>query len=366
MNGSDFRGCLMIFMLFIEYKHVYLLKFVVFFSIFFTGLKEGETVTCSVVTDIRSLSALHVSPVSKKDLEILMMSPTRIQSECLEQIRIVNRGQMFMTWITRSVYVKLQVDSMSPAMSYGRLENNSELIINTSISGGPVLNENTPAALTNGNAKRSPEKPVASPSYNRKGVVERKPSTKESIFDRVERHLDPGKEEREMDQRVANVIKRDKKLTIPKRNSFIASDYDSTPPDSPSHVPNGHAIANEYNDRIDGIINGLRRSVTMADMKLREFENDCRNSSNSASREGSVTNTGDSWSDVQQTMKKERTHETEFRIIPGKWEDDVPISDVYLTKENLPQNFDTTLVYLLKTAGDKEYCVNVKVFMSVL
>lgn len=231
--------------------------------------------TCSVLTDIRSLSALNVSPVSKKDLEVLLMSPTRIQNELLEQIRIVNRGQIFMVWLSRSISVKFQVDNMSPAMGYGRLENNSELVINTSVSGSPVVSEPASPTLTNGHAKKSFEKPTATPSNSRK-ALERKPSTKESIFDRVERHLDPGKEEREMDERVANVIKRDKKLTIPKRNSFIASDYDSTPPDSPSHVPNGYAIANEYTDRIDGIINGLRRSVTMADMKFREFENDYR------------------------------------------------------------------------------------------
>lgn len=241
---------------------------------FSAGLKEGETVTCSLTTDIRSLSALHVSPVSKKDLELLMMSPTRIQNELLEQIRIVNRGQIFMTWLSRSIYVKLQVDSMSPSLGYGRLENNSELVINTSVSGSPVVSEPPSPTVTNGNSKKGSEK--ATPSFSRKSQPERKPSMKESLYDRVERHLDPGKEEREMDQRVAKVIKRDKKISLPKRNSFIASDYDSTPPDSPSHVPNGHTIASEYTDRIDGIIDGLRRSVTMADMKFREFENDYR------------------------------------------------------------------------------------------
>uniref|UniRef100_A0A336LXY7 Peroxisomal ATPase PEX1 n=1 Tax=Culicoides sonorensis TaxID=179676 RepID=A0A336LXY7_CULSO len=325
------------------------------------GLKEGETVTCSVVTDVRSITTLHVSPVAKKDLEILMMSPTRIQNELLEQIRIVNRGQVFMSWISRSISVRLQVDNMSPSLSYGRLENNSELHISTSVAGVPIVTEPSSPTLTNGHSNKKPaEESSSSPSY-RKRVTERKPSTKESIFDRVERHLDPGKEERELDARIANVIKRDNKPALPKRNSFIATDYDSTPPDSPCYIATGQAIANDYNDRIDGIINGLRRSVTMADMKFKEFENDYRNGSSSASRESSIVSPADSWTDVKRTMKKERAHETEFRIITGKWEDEAPISDVYVTKENLPSDFDTTQVYNLRTTGDKEYFVNVKV-----
>lgn len=313
----------------------------------FIGLKEGDTITCTVVTDAHSLTSCNVSPVTKKDLEVFMMSPTRIQSELLEQIRIVNRGQILIVWISRSIYLQLQVDSMSPSHSYGRLENKSELIVSTSVGQGPIVPASNGSVMTNG-------------SSNKKRLSRSDSGAGETLYERIERRLNPEKAEADLEARIANVIKRDpSKSNLPQRNSFVALSEHESPPDTPSY--------NGYNDRVqdmDMLMNGLRRSMTMADMKLKELENGGRQgSSSSQSRESlnQVQSPAESWSDMKRTVSKEQSHEYEFRIIPGKWEDDTQLCDVYATRKNLPPNFDTTQIYLLKTSGDKEYHVNVKV-----
>lgn len=60
-------------------------------------------------------------------------------------------------------------------------------------------------------------------------------------------------------------------------------------------------------------------------------------------------------------LKKENSRTFEFRVIPGKWESNTAICDVYITKHNLPEFMDLSQIYCLITAAENEYFVNVKV-----
>ncbi|XP_055855534.1 uncharacterized protein LOC129918818 [Episyrphus balteatus] len=60
-------------------------------------------------------------------------------------------------------------------------------------------------------------------------------------------------------------------------------------------------------------------------------------------------------------LKRENTRTFEFRAISGTWEDTTQISDIFVTKNNLPEFMDLDQVYCLRTAEDGEYYVTVKV-----
>lgn len=59
-------------------------------------------------------------------------------------------------------------------------------------------------------------------------------------------------------------------------------------------------------------------------------------------------------------LKKENSRTFEFRVVSGKWESG-QISDVFVTRSNLPEFMDLEQVYLLKTVEENDYYVNVKI-----
>lgn len=317
----------------------------------FLGLKEGDSVTCSLVTDIKSLVSINVSPVNKKDLEVLQLSPTKVQNELLDQIRIVNRGQIIIAWISRSIYLQLKVDYMQPNVAIGRLENNSQLVIISTFDETelPPTSEETPNNVTSSSSS-SPKK------SSKQSKIKRTPS--DHIFERVRKHLvNKGSvEDLDLNERVANALKRDMSKTgANKRNSFIA--------ESDSSFESPPASANNIKvDEFNGILNGLKRSFTMADMKFREYEDQCRDRrSASTTNNSSPSATAETWSDVKDSVSNKTNQLFEFRVISGPWENDTQISTVFVTKENLIKGIDVSQIHLLKTNADKEYYINIKV-----
>lgn len=310
----------------------------------FIGLKEGDSVTCSLVSEVKSLTSINVSPVNKKDLDVLQLSPTKIQNELLDQIRVVNRGQIIIAWISRSIHLQLKVDYMQPNVAVGRLENNSQLVIITTFD----ESEATPSETGSNSSSHTP---LSRSSTQAK--VTRTPS--DHIFERVRKHLvNKGSiEDLDLNERVSNAMKRDlSRKGAKKRNSFVAESDGSfeSPPPSANNIK-----VDEFN----GILNGLKKSMTMADMKFREYEDQCRDR-RSASTNNSSAPSSEPWSDVRDAVAKETNTSFEFRIISGRWEDDTQISTVFITEENLIKDFDTSQIYLLKTNADKEYFVNIK------
>lgn len=97
--------------------------------LFFSGLNEGITVKCSLITDVRLLKSLDVTPLTRKDWEMLELSSNRIQSTLLDQTRIVNKNQKLIVWINKSMHITIKVDFLNPAMPFGKIENDTEINI---------------------------------------------------------------------------------------------------------------------------------------------------------------------------------------------------------------------------------------------
>ncbi|KAG4077927.1 hypothetical protein HA402_013427 [Bradysia odoriphaga] len=93
------------------------------------GLKEGSLVKCSLVQDVTVLDSLCVTAQSQKDWEMLDVSSYRIQSTLLDQTKIVNSGQNLVVWINRAMSITLRIDRLKPNTSFGRLANNTEVIV---------------------------------------------------------------------------------------------------------------------------------------------------------------------------------------------------------------------------------------------
>lgn len=61
-----------------------------------------------------------------------------------------------------------------------------------------------------------------------------------------------------------------------------------------------------------------------------------------------------------QDLQKNNSKLFPFRVISSKWEDS-QMSDLYLTKHNLPETMDTSQVYQIRTYDLREFYVNIKV-----
>lgn len=69
----------------------------------------------------------------------------------------------------------------------------------------------------------------------------------------------------------------------------------------------------------------------------------------------------ENYENLIQDIKSQNTKTFQFRCISNTWSDcDGQICDVYITKYNLPELLDIEKIYTLKTINDQEYYVNVK------
>lgn len=122
------------------------------------GIKEGTIVKCVLVADAVLLKQVYVSPVSKKDWEMIELSSSRVQNTLLEQIKVLNKGQKLVVWINKSITITLVVDKLSPEVKFGRIENNTELVVSPfkdstlqNIKNMKTLNRNSLQPNLNGN-----------------------------------------------------------------------------------------------------------------------------------------------------------------------------------------------------------------------
>lgn len=93
------------------------------------GLKEGSLIKCSLVVDVMNLTSVSATVTTQKDWELLEMSANRIQSTLLNQTKIINQSQNLVVWINPSIYINLKIKQLTPNVSFGKLENNTEIII---------------------------------------------------------------------------------------------------------------------------------------------------------------------------------------------------------------------------------------------
>uniref|UniRef100_A0A0A9WLA2 Peroxisomal ATPase PEX1 n=1 Tax=Lygus hesperus TaxID=30085 RepID=A0A0A9WLA2_LYGHE len=94
------------------------------------ALKEDQHLVISTITNLGSIKRLHVSPWTSDDLEIVCSSSSIIESQLLSQLRIVWPNQVFCAWISNNISFNLVVDSFSPELPYGRLEEYTEIVVN--------------------------------------------------------------------------------------------------------------------------------------------------------------------------------------------------------------------------------------------
>uniref|UniRef100_A0A1B0D0U3 Peroxisomal ATPase PEX1 n=1 Tax=Phlebotomus papatasi TaxID=29031 RepID=A0A1B0D0U3_PHLPP len=93
------------------------------------GLKEGSIVKCSLVSEAKYVARVFVTPASQTDWEMTQLSASRIQATMLDQTKIVGVDQRIVVWLNKSISVVLKVDKIEPEMEFGRIENDTELIV---------------------------------------------------------------------------------------------------------------------------------------------------------------------------------------------------------------------------------------------
>lgn len=93
------------------------------------GLSENDYVTISALETVSSLQRIQLTPCSEDDYEILELCKDVIESSLLNQIRVVYKGEVLSVWVSKSMHLTLTVDLLEPNLTYGRLEQFTELVI---------------------------------------------------------------------------------------------------------------------------------------------------------------------------------------------------------------------------------------------
>ncbi|XP_004431397.1 PREDICTED: peroxisome biogenesis factor 1 isoform X1 [Ceratotherium simum simum] len=93
------------------------------------GLANGEQVFLKPCSHVVSCQQVEVEPVSADDWEILELHAALLEQHLLDQIRIVFPKAIFPVWVDQQTYIFLQVVALIPTATYGRLETDTELVI---------------------------------------------------------------------------------------------------------------------------------------------------------------------------------------------------------------------------------------------
>lgn len=75
------------------------------------GLREGATVSCSVIQTANILNSISIT-LNSDDYQMAEISAERIQNDLLEQIAVVARYQSFVIWLNKSISVKAVVGKL--------------------------------------------------------------------------------------------------------------------------------------------------------------------------------------------------------------------------------------------------------------
>uniref|UniRef100_A0A1Y1N724 Peroxisomal ATPase PEX1 n=1 Tax=Photinus pyralis TaxID=7054 RepID=A0A1Y1N724_PHOPY len=85
------------------------------------GLREDVSVMISGRYDVPGITRVVIRPKSIEDYEVLEILSESVQSTLLNQLRIVRKDQEFVIWISDSLHLPVNVESMEPA-NLGRLD----------------------------------------------------------------------------------------------------------------------------------------------------------------------------------------------------------------------------------------------------
>ena len=69
------------------------------------GLKEGMTVSCSVMQNASPLKSINIT-LNEDDYQMAECSTEKIQNDLLDQVSVVARYQSLVIWLNKSISVK--------------------------------------------------------------------------------------------------------------------------------------------------------------------------------------------------------------------------------------------------------------------
>ncbi|XP_021704572.1 peroxisome biogenesis factor 1 [Aedes aegypti] len=336
------------------------------------GLKEGDAVMVAMIIEARSLKTVEVTAASEKDWDMLQVSSSRIQSILLDQTRIVTKGQNLIVWVNDSISIKIKIKFTIPPLPYGRLENDTELVVEPYKK--PMLKkeaQTVPSALTRSNTNLNIAELVRMRNQQRSkpngiengdtlissvGLVSSS-SSPVSIADSIKKRpitwhknngLENGKENHPKEStdkpKENGILKRSSthgngvlsNAQTAVRNSLFESDLDR----HLSKLQTSKTIANIITER-PIIADEPPKPLASAQFKNKSQYLD----------------------DLVATLTREVPKSYEFRVIRGVWNcrrNNSQICDIYITKENIPAGMDIHLPFLLSTNDDREYFVNVR------
>ncbi|XP_053659092.1 peroxisomal ATPase PEX1 [Anopheles marshallii] len=342
------------------------------------GLKEGDAVMVAMIIDVRSLKRVEVSAVSEKDWEMLQISSSRIQSILLDQTRIVTKGQNLIVWINDSISIKIRIKFTIPALPFGRLENDTELVVEP-FKKLPVLNNTVPAipkltrSSTNLNIaelvrqrnmerKKSSEYISALENGLSSATIASTPLLDAGIVSTADSH-----KKRPMSWQKSSEGNKENGILGAGNNLKNALQRSST---SGSNSSSGSIAAmsahtavrnSSFEKDLERHLNRLQTSKSMANVM--GYESSTPKSESpiaSPKREPTKTVHLDG---LIETLGQNVAKVYEFRVIRGVWNcrrSTTQLCDILTTKENVPNTMDINKPFLLTTNDNLEYYVNVR------
>ncbi|XP_055631247.1 peroxisomal ATPase PEX1 [Toxorhynchites rutilus septentrionalis] len=326
------------------------------------GLKEGDSVMVAMIIEVRSLKTVEVTAASEKDWDMMQVSSNRIQSILLNQTRIVTKGQHLIVWINDSISIRIKIKFTIPPLPYGRLENDTELVVEPYKK---VLKKepDPPAALTRSNTnisiaelvrqrnlERQQSKELANGDtlVNSAGIINTDPVVKK----RPTTWHRNNEQEAVKDNHKEDTV-RERKKNILKRNSTVDAPINGVTVSAQTAVRNS-----SFENDLDKHLNKLQTSKSMASVLNGDAASEER-----MTAENRYKHKGQYLDDLVATLTREVPKINEFRVIKGVWNNrrnSTQICDIYVSKENIPSGMDIHQPFLLTTNDEQEYYVNVR------
>ncbi|XP_048525467.1 peroxisome biogenesis factor 1-like isoform X4 [Dendroctonus ponderosae] len=92
------------------------------------GFQENELVNVSNVSQSPVVTCVIIKPLTQPDYEVLEMFSQNVQSNLLDQVRVIHSGQKLVIWIGNSLTVSVMVENVQP-VSPGALDFLTEVVI---------------------------------------------------------------------------------------------------------------------------------------------------------------------------------------------------------------------------------------------
>uniref|UniRef100_A0AAG5DQQ9 Peroxisomal ATPase PEX1 n=1 Tax=Anopheles atroparvus TaxID=41427 RepID=A0AAG5DQQ9_ANOAO len=342
------------------------------------GLKDGDAVMVAMIMDVRSLKRVEVTAVSEKDWEMLQISSSRIQSILLDQTRIVTKGQNLVVWINDSINIKIKIKFLIPALPFGRLENDTELVVEpyrklpglTKTPETPKLtrsntNLNIAELVRQRNMERKKSREFITALEN--GFSSGTPPSSGSFESGLAPTIDSVKKRPTSWQKN---VESNKENGVGPAGSLINSSLKRSSTggsnSSTGSIVGMHAqtaVRNSlFENDLERHLNRLQTSKSMANFLGSETQSPTKESPTAIVQKTDRKKT-EHIDGLIETLGRKVAKVHEFRVIRGKWicrRSSSQLCDILTTKSNVPNGMDINQPFLLTTNDGREYYVNVR------